>query len=231
VRQNNTGASICTGGYDQQEYGSSMQVPQPFFTQSLHLCVYVLYIAFFAHWVHHVNIMIILFKSTTTTVIMWVRIVVTQPRRISAVSVAERIATERGEHLGKVVGYQIRLEARKSSETRLLLLTTGVLLRNLQVEGGLKDISHIFVDEVHERDINTDFLLIVLKQLLFKHAHLKVVLMSATIHAGIFSKFFESFSCGTISVPGRLFPVTTFHLEHVLEMTVSGTCTFNRYGA
>lgn len=93
-------------------------------------------------------------------------IIVTQPRRISAISVAERIAQERCEKIGESAGYHIRLEVKKSARTRILMMTTGVLLRKLQIEGELVGVSHVFVDEVHERDINTDFLLIVLKQLL-----------------------------------------------------------------
>ena len=78
-------------------------------------------------------------------------VVCTQPRRISAVSVAARVAHERGEALGRSVGYQIRLEARRSSETKLLFCTTGVLLRRLAAEPTLASVSHVFVDEIHER--------------------------------------------------------------------------------
>jgi HrpA-like RNA helicase len=74
-------------------------------------------------------------------------IIVTQPRRISAIGVSERIAAERCEQIGETVGYSIRLESKRSSKTRLLLCTTGVLLRRLQVDPDLASISHIFVDE------------------------------------------------------------------------------------
>lgn len=95
-----------------------------------------------------------------------VEMICTQPRRISAMSVAERVASERAEKVGHTVGYQIRLEAKRSAATKLLFCTTGVLLRRLQGDCLLKGVSHIFVDEIHERDINSDFLLIILKQLL-----------------------------------------------------------------
>jgi len=74
-------------------------------------------------------------------------IIVTQPRRISAISVAERIAQERCEKIGETAGYHIRLEAKKSAKTKILLMTTGVLLRKLQIEGELHGVTHVFVDE------------------------------------------------------------------------------------
>lgn len=155
-------------------------------------------------------------------------IIVTQPRRISAVSVAEQIARERVEKVGLSVGYHIRLEAVKSAATRLLLMTTGVLLRKLQADDcNLEGVSHIFVDEVHERDINTDFLLIVLKKMLTVNPHIKIVLMSATLNADLFIDYFQKsgesredstgISCALISIPGRAFPVNDFYLEDVLD--------------
>lgn len=109
-------------------------------------------------------------------------IVVTQPRRISAVSVAERVANERFEELGESVGYSVRFESRLPRPYgSLLFCTVGVLLRKL--ESGLRGISHVVVDEIHERDINTDFLLVLLKDMLAVHPHLKVT----SIFAGISS--------------------------------------------
>lgn len=95
-----------------------------------------------------------------------VNMIVTQPRRISAIGVAERVSAERCEKVGETTGYSIRLENKRSSKTRILLCTTGILLRRLQCDPDLASISHIFVDEVHERGLNTDFLLIILKDLL-----------------------------------------------------------------
>jgi HrpA-like RNA helicase len=98
-------------------------------------------------------------------------------------------------------------------------MTTGVLLRRLQLEGDLSGISHVFVDEVHERDINTDFLLIVLKNLMRRRPELKIVLMSATLNANLFRDYFSSEGCALITIPGRAFPVTTFFLEDAFEQT------------
>ena len=144
-------------------------------------------------------------------------IIVTQPRRISAIGVAERMAAERCERVGETVGYSIRLENKRSAKTRLLLCTTGILLRRLQVDPDLASVSHVFVDEVHERDLNTDFLLIILKALLLRRSSLKLVLMSATLNAETFSKFFGG--CPTAAIPGRAHPVREFRLEDVLQVT------------
>lgn len=124
----------------------------------------------------------------------------TQPRRISATSVAERVAKERGEKVGETVGYQIRLESCKGPETRVLFMTTGVLLRRLHTDPLLAGISHVIVDEVHERSLDSDFLLVLLRDLLPHRPTLKVVLMSATLDAGAFERYFQG--ARTIHVPG-----------------------------
>ncbi|XP_054033244.1 putative ATP-dependent RNA helicase DHX57 [Dryobates pubescens] len=144
-------------------------------------------------------------------------IVCTQPRRISAVAVAERVAKERAERLGLTVGYQIRLESVKSSATRLLYCTTGVLLRRLEADLTLQGVTHVIVDEVHERTEESDFLLLVLKDLLAQRPDLRIILMSATLNAELFSQYFHS--CPVISIPGRTFPVDQFFLEDVIAMT------------
>lgn len=80
-----------------------------------------------------------------------VEVVCTQPRRISAIGVAERVADERAENVGNTIGYQIRLESKISSNTRLTFCTTGILLRRLELDPTLSNVSHVIVDEVHER--------------------------------------------------------------------------------
>ncbi|XP_041024163.1 DExH-box ATP-dependent RNA helicase DExH1 isoform X1 [Juglans microcarpa x Juglans regia] len=144
-------------------------------------------------------------------------IMCTQPRRISAISVAARIASERGESLGETVGYQIRLEAKRSAQTRLLFCTTGVLLRQLVQDPELTGVSHLLVDEIHERGMNEDFLLIILHDLLPRRPDLRLILMSATINADLFSKYFGN--APIIHIPGLTFPVAEFFLEDVLEKT------------
>ncbi|XP_041892706.1 putative ATP-dependent RNA helicase DHX57 [Corvus kubaryi] len=144
-------------------------------------------------------------------------IICTQPRRISAISVAERVAKERTERIGLTVGYQIRLESVKSSATRLLYCTTGVLLRRLEGDLTLQGVTHVIVDEVHERTEESDFLLLVLKDIMAQRPDLRIILMSATLNAELFSQYFHS--CPIINIPGRTFPVDQFFLEDVIAMT------------
>ncbi|KAG7300118.1 hypothetical protein JYU34_015660 [Plutella xylostella] len=146
------------------------------------------------------------------------RILCTQPRRISAVSVAERVAYERMEKIGQSVGYQIRLESRVSPRTVLAYCTNGVLLRTLmQGDHSLAGVTHIFVDEVHERDKFSDFLLIALRDALPRCKELKLILMSATMDTQIFSRYFNN--CPVITIPGRLHEVQRYYLEDVLKIT------------
>lgn len=144
-------------------------------------------------------------------------IICTQPRRISAMSVAERVAAERGEKLGESVGYKVRLEGMKGRDTRLLFCTTGILLRRLLVDRTLKGITHVIVDEIHERGMNEDFLLIVLKELLSHRPELKLILMSATLDAELFSSYFDG--APVVHIPGFTYPVRTYFLEDILEMS------------
>ncbi|XP_047167305.1 DExH-box ATP-dependent RNA helicase DExH1-like isoform X2 [Vigna umbellata] len=142
-------------------------------------------------------------------------IICTQPRRVSAISVATRISSERGESIGETIGYQIRLESKRSADTRLLFCTTGVLLRQLVQDPDLKGVSHLLVDEIHERGMNEDFLIIILRDLLPRRPDLRLILMSATINADLFSKYFAN--APTIHIPGFTYPVAEYFLEDVLE--------------
>ena len=199
-------------------------------------------------------------------------ILVTQPRRISAIGVAERMAQERCERCGETVGYElvvrinclsdvigrsltwsfvpsmfrysIKLEKKMSGKTRLLLCTTGILLRRLMGDPDLASVSHCFVDEVHLRDIQTgtgnsfhvehdctpisleltntflcmtDFCLIILREILKRRRNLKVILMSATLNAEAFSDYFGG--CAIVTIPGRTHPVGEFRLEDILHET------------
>ncbi|KAJ9592058.1 hypothetical protein L9F63_001397, partial [Diploptera punctata] len=144
-----------------------------------------------------------------------IEIVCTQPRRLSAIGVAERVAEERAERIGNTVGYQIRLESKMSSSTRLLFCTTGILLRRLESEMQLNSVTHIIVDEVHERSEESDFLLLILRDLLPQRPDLKVILMSATLNANLFSNYFKHVP--VIEIPGRTFPVEQIFLEDFLH--------------
>ncbi|XP_057491891.1 DExH-box ATP-dependent RNA helicase DExH3 isoform X2 [Actinidia eriantha] len=153
-------------------------------------------------------------------------IICTQPRRISAMAVAERVSTERGEPLGESVGYKVRLEGMKGRNTHLLFCTSGILLRRLLSDRDLNGITHVFVDEIHERGMNEDFLLIVLKDLLPRRRDLRLILMSATLNAELFSNYFTG--APKIHIPGFTHPVTAHFLEDVLEMTGYKLTSFNQ---
>ncbi|KAL0087763.1 P-loop containing nucleoside triphosphate hydrolase protein [Phycomyces blakesleeanus] len=144
-------------------------------------------------------------------------ILCTQPRKISAIGVAERVASERCEKIGTTVGYAIRGETKVSSKTQLQFCTTGVLLRRLQGDPSLAGISHVMIDEVHERSVDSDFLLIILRQVLKKRKDLKVVLMSATINQKLFSDYFNG--APAIEIPGFTHPVEDLYLENIISMT------------
>ncbi len=120
-------------------------------------------------------------------------ILVTQPRRIAAISVAERVAAERCEPIGAHVGYQVRFEQVDvpKGQGRIIFATVGTVLRRLFNDADLAGVSHVIVDEVHERDVNTDFLLVVLRQLLRRRPELRVIVMSATLDAEYFADYFK----------------------------------------
>eukprot|EP00873_Tetraselmis_striata_P037555 jgi/Tetstr1/457819/TSEL_044364.t1 len=152
-------------------------------------------------------------------------VVCTQPRRIAAMSVAERVAAERGEPApgarGARVGYHVRLDAATTAATRLTFCTTGILLRRLAGDPMLGSATHVIVDEVHERTLQGDFLMALLKQLIRKRRArgqpLKVVLMSATLDAGLFAGYFGG--APVLHAEGRTFPVTRYFLEDCYQMT------------
>ena len=152
------------------------------------------------------------------------RIVVTQPRRIAAISVAERIAAERDEEIGHSVGYTVRFNKQIPRDAASVeFVTTGVLLRRLVNDSFLEGVSHVMIDEVHERDINTDFILILLRELREKRPNLRIILMSATLDAESFGKYFSSSNADAVpvlSVPTKpLHPVDVIHLEEMEHLS------------
>lgn len=151
-------------------------------------------------------------------------IICTQPRRISTIGLAERISDERLEKIGNEVGYVIRGENKTNFSTRISFVTTGVLLRMLQSflssntnEASIFDkLEYIFIDEVHERSVDSDFLLIILKKIMKRFKNLKIILMSATINTDIFKNFFGT-NVNHIHIEGRTFPIKDFYLDSILE--------------
>ncbi|GAA1478277.1 ATP-dependent RNA helicase HrpA [Nocardioides aestuarii] len=128
----------------------------------------------------------------------------TQPRRIAARSVAERIASELRTELGELVGYQVRFTDQTSRAGRVKLMTDGILLAELQRDRQLRKYDTIIIDEAHERSLNIDFLLGYLKRLLPRRPDLKVVITSATIDVDRFAAHFDA---PVVEVSGRTYPV------------------------
>ena len=129
----------------------------------------------------------------------------TQPRRIAARSVAERVAEEMRVDLGEQVGYQVRFTRRATSDTALTVMTDGVLLAEISHDRDLRAHDTIIIDEAHERSLNIDFLLGYLKQLLPRRRDLKVIITSATIDTARFAAHFDD--APVIEVSGRTYPV------------------------
>ncbi|XP_067425334.1 3'-5' RNA helicase YTHDC2 isoform X4 [Emydura macquarii macquarii] len=146
------------------------------------------------------------------------RIFCTQPRRLAAIAVAERVAAERREKIGQTIGYQIRLESRVSPKTLLTFCTNGVLLRTLMAgDSTLSTVTHVIVDEVHERDRFSDFLLTKLRDILQKQTTLKLILSSAALDVNLFIRYFGS--CPVIHIQGRPYEVKEMFLEDILRST------------
>ncbi|WWD09835.1 hypothetical protein V865_007963 [Kwoniella europaea PYCC6329] len=146
-------------------------------------------------------------------------IIVTQPRRVAAMGVAARVAQERLEDVDKLpetVGYAIRGERKSSADTKVLFCTTGVVLRRLgSGDPDLLGVSHVVVDEAHERGVDTDLLICLLRDLLERNKTIKVILMSATINEQIFINYFGG--CPSLTIPGFTHPVTDHYLEDVIS--------------
>jgi HrpA-like RNA helicase len=160
------------------------------------------------------------------------RICVTQPRRISAISIAERVAEEQCQaSVGGLVGYQVRLESAMSQDTQLLFMTPGILLRKMHSSNQLNEFTHIIIDEIHERDRFQEFLLVVLRDLLPVRPDLRVVLMSATLQSKELVEYFSKHGLqpAVIEMEGRTFAVQEYFLEQVLAMTgyIDPTSTYD----
>ncbi|KAJ1878131.1 ATP-dependent RNA helicase dhx29, partial [Kickxella alabastrina] len=150
------------------------------------------------------------------------RILCTQPRRISTTAIATRVSQELGDTApgssDGLVGYQIRFDARAHDANALVFCTTGVLLRMLADDPELNDVACIICDEVQERTLELDYLLIAMRQLIKRRrGALRLVLMSATIDTGVFARYFGG--CPVVDIPGRTFPVQSVFLENVVQMS------------
>lgn len=143
----------------------------------------------------------------------------TQPRRLCAISLAERVASERCEAIGVSVGYSVRFETvHPRPFGSILFCTIGTLCRKM--ESGIRGVSHIIIDEIHERDVNTDFMMIMIRDLVRANSGLRVILMSATIDTTTFQDYFGK--TATVEVHGRTFSVQSkcFLLMHTALLLI-----------
>ena len=149
----------------------------------------------------------------------------TQPRRIAARTIAERISEELGQELGGIVGYQVRFTDRVGADTRIKLMTDGILLNEIHRDRDLKKYDAIIIDEAHERSLTIDFLLGYLKQLLPRRPDLKVVITSATIDPESFARHFadaDGKPAPIVEVSGRTYPVEIRYRPLIQERADAG---------
>jgi pre-mRNA-splicing factor ATP-dependent RNA helicase DHX15/PRP43 len=155
----------------------------------------------------------------------------TQPRRVAAMSIAKRVSEELDVELGQEVGYTIRFEDVTSDNTILKFMTDGMLLRESMIDPDLSRYSCIILDEAHERTLSTDILMGLLKEVLHRNKSLKVVVMSATLDAKKFQKYYGS--APLCKVPGRTFPVDIFYAAEpeskYLDAAVRTTVRIHQY--
>lgn len=140
---------------------------------------------------------------------------VTQPRRIAAVSVSEYIARQLNVSIPGLVGYKMRFEDRTTFETRMKIMTDGTLLQEIKADPLLSHYSVLMVDEAHERSLNIDFILGLLKQILRSRSDFKVIISSATINAQSFSDYFDG--APVVHIETQTYPVEIFHEPPAVE--------------
>jgi ATP-dependent helicase HrpB len=139
-------------------------------------------------------------------------VVVLEPRRIAARLAARRVAWELGEQVGETVGYQVRFEEAIGPRTRLRFVTEGVLTRRLLSDPGLRGVDAVVLDEFHERHLDSDFALALLKRLQRTRTDLRIVVMSATLDAAPVARYLDG--CPILRSEGRLFELTIKHLPY-----------------
>lgn len=137
------------------------------------------------------------------------KIGITQPRRIAATSIAAYVANQVKTPLGSLVGYKVRFSDRDSAGTKIKFMTDGILLREIEHDRLLRQYDVVIIDEAHERSLNIDFLLGYLRTILAERPELRLIISSATINTGLFSRAFSS--APVITVSGRMYPVDVLY--------------------
>lgn len=149
---------------------------------------------------------------------MLMRIGITQPRRVAAISLARRVSSELQQTVGSTVGYSVRFEEMSSPGTRIMYLTDGMLIREAIRDSCLSRYAVLVLDESHERSTRTDVLMGLLKRLLQKRQDFfRVIIMSATLDVKKFENFFFPFPTKSLFIPGRLYPIELFYLTQPEE--------------
>lgn len=150
-------------------------------------------------------------------------IAVTQPRRIAALSVSEFISKQLGTKYPGLVGYKMRFEDKTDKSTRIKIMTDGILLQEMKLDPYLTDYSVIMVDEAHERSLNIDFILGLLKRVLKERHDFKVIISSATINAELFSQYFDN--CPIVTIDTITYPITLVYDKPTISSSsgVSGS--------
>jgi HrpA-like RNA helicase len=152
---------------------------------------------------------------------------VTQPRRIAAVSVSEFIARQTGTSLPGLVGYKMRFEDKTVPSTKIKIMTDGILLQEMKLDPWLSKYSLLVVDEAHERSLNIDFILGLLKRVLESRRDFKVIISSATINAQVFSEYFGE--CPVVKIDAITYPVTLIYdPPAVAEGTLAAEALLNK---
>jgi len=134
---------------------------------------------------------------------------VTQPRRIAAVSVCEYIAWQLGKTVPEIIGYKMRFDDHTDPTTQIKIMTDGILLQEIKADYHLSRYNVIMVDEAHERSLNIDFILGLLKRILGERPSFKVIISSATINAEVFSEYFDE--CPIVKIDAKAYPVKTIY--------------------
>ena len=146
-------------------------------------------------------------------------ICITQPRRIAAISISERVSEEMNTRIGELVGYSVRFKEKMSKKTKIKYLTDGMLIRECIIDKNLSKYKYIILDEVHERSIHTDILMMICKDLILnkKRKELKLIIMSATLNPKKYMDYFHTNSL--LKIEGRKFPVKVFNISEEEENT------------
>jgi ATP-dependent helicase HrpB len=139
-------------------------------------------------------------------------VIVLEPRRIASRMAARRVAEELGEAVGETIGYQVRFDERISPKTRLRFVTEGILTRRLLTDPTLKGVDAVVLDEFHERHLESDLALALLKRLQYSRPKLCIIVMSATLDAGPIAAYLGA--CPILRSEGRLFSLSTRHLPY-----------------